>query len=59
MTVADKWLTMMLLCLSGSTIYWMPFFLVLAPFNATLPDRFRNPGLSNESQHGACDSFWP
>ena len=26
MTVAEKWLTMMLLCLSGSTIYWMPFF---------------------------------
>lgn len=26
MTVAEKWLNMMLLCLSGSTIYWMPFF---------------------------------
>jgi len=26
MTVAEKWLTMMLLCLTGSTIYWMPFF---------------------------------
>ena len=26
MTVAEKWLTMMLLCLSGSTIYWMPLF---------------------------------
>jgi nitrate/nitrite transporter NarK len=26
MTVAEKWLTMMLLCLSGSTIYWLPYF---------------------------------
>ncbi len=26
MTVVERWLTMMLLCLSGSTIYWMPFF---------------------------------
>ena len=25
MTVAEKWLTMVLLCLSGSIIYWMPF----------------------------------
>lgn len=26
MTVAEKWLTMVLLCLSGSIIFWMPFF---------------------------------
>jgi len=25
-TVAEKWLTMVLLCLSDSIIYWMPFF---------------------------------
>jgi sugar phosphate permease len=26
MTVSDKWLTMGLLCLSGSIIFWLPFF---------------------------------
>jgi nitrate/nitrite transporter NarK len=25
-TAADKWLTMFLLCLSGSVVYWQPFF---------------------------------
>lgn len=26
MTITDKWLTMVLLCLSGSIIFWLPFF---------------------------------
>jgi MFS family permease len=26
-TRAEKWLTMVLLCLSGSFIFWLPFFL--------------------------------
>lgn len=26
MTISDKWLTMGLLCISGSFIYWLPFF---------------------------------
>ncbi len=26
MTISEKWLTMILLCLSGSLMYWLPFF---------------------------------
>ena len=53
MTVAEKWLTMMLLCLSGSTIYWMPFFSEI--YYVPMQDAF---GFSNTQTGRSIKYFW-